>query len=111
MIPEKIMAIEQKVFLRGYQKFEIRPDGELQVTVKRFTTHNQFKFPLWHLNPNFTRIKFIHTGNLLGTVIFGLCSLGTIIGMIMSRDAGTAMALGFPLFLFGIFFGSALRNC
>jgi hypothetical protein len=104
MIPERITLIEQRKFLRGYQKFEIRPDGKLEVTVKHFTTHNQFKFPLWHLNPSLTRIKFMQTGNLLGTIIFGLCSLGTIIGMIVSQDAGVAMALGFPLFLFGLLF-------
>src|SRR2546421_4308535 len=47
MVPEKITTIEQRAFLRGYQKFEIRPDGDMEVIFKRFSTHNQFKFPLW----------------------------------------------------------------
>jgi len=102
MIPERITTIEQRAFLRGYQKYEIRPDGELEVTVKRFSSFNQFRFPLWHLNPSPTRIKFMQVGNLIGTIIFGLGSLGTIIGMIAVRHAGVAMALGFPLFLFGL---------
>jgi|SRR5580765_8560315 len=110
MFPEKITTIEQRAFLRGCQKFEIRPDGQMEVTVKRFSTHNQFKFPLWHLNPSPTRIKFIQTGNLLGTIIFGLCSLGTIVGMIASRDAAVAAALGFPLFLFGLLFWACLSK-
>jgi hypothetical protein len=104
MIPEKITTIEQRAFLRGFQKFEIRPDGDLEVTLKRFSSHNQFRFPLWHLNPSPSRIKFMQVGNLIGTIVFGLGSLGTVIGMIASRDAGVAMALGFPLFLFAILF-------
>ncbi len=58
MIPEKTNVIEQSSFLRGHQKFEIRPDGDMEVIFKRFSTHNQFKFPLWQLNPNPTRLKF-----------------------------------------------------
>jgi hypothetical protein len=104
MIPEKITTIEQRAFLRGYQKFEIRPDGDLEVVVKRFSTHNQFKFPLWHLNPNFTRLKFMQTGSLFGAVIFGLCSIGVIVGMFVSKDWGIVVPLLFPLFLFGVLF-------
>lgn len=104
MIPEKITTIEQRAFLRGYQKFEIRSDGELEITVKRFTTHNQFKFPLWHLNPSPSRIKFMQAGNLAGVIVFGLCELGIIAGMIAVRDSGVAMVLGIPLFMLGLFF-------
>jgi hypothetical protein len=110
MIPEKITTIEQRAFLRGYQKFEIHPNGELEVTVKRFNSHNQFKFPLWHLDPSPARIKRMQPGNLVGTIIFGLCSLGTIIGMIASHDLGIAAALGFPLFLFGMLFFACLSK-
>src|SRR5438105_14614685 len=102
MIPEKITTIEQRAFLRGRQKFEIRPDGDLEVTVKRFATHNHFKFPLWHLDPNPNRIKFLQVGNLVATIVFGLISLAVVIGMIASKDSGTATALGFPLLLFGL---------
>ncbi len=52
MLAEKVNVIEQRAFLRGYQKFEIRPAGEMEVTVKHFFRHNQFKFPLWHLQPS-----------------------------------------------------------
>src|ERR1700720_1200540 len=106
MIPEKITTIEQRAFLRGYQKFEIRPDGDLEVLVKRFPAHNQFKFPLWQLNPSPTRLKFLQVGSLVGAVIFGLCSIGVVIGMIVSRDWGIVGALAFPLFLFGMLFGA-----
>lgn len=104
MIPEKTTTIEQNVFLRGYQKFEIRPDGDMEFTFKRFTAHNQFKFPLWHLNPNPTRLKLAQPGSIIGAVIFGVCSLGVILGMIASRDWGVVAALAFPLFLFGMLF-------
>jgi hypothetical protein len=110
MIPEKKTTIEQRAFLRGYQRSEIRSDGEMEVTVKRFTTHNQFKFPLWHLNPSPARIKLMQPGNLVGTIIFGLCTLGTIVGMIVSRDIGIAATLGFPLFLFGMLFFACLSK-
>jgi len=104
MIPEKLISIEQRAFLRGYQKFKIRPDGELEVTVKGFNSVNQFKFPLWHLNPSPTRIKFSQIGNLIGAIIFGLCCLGTVIGMIAPRDGGLAIALLIPLSMFGLLF-------
>ena len=102
MIPQTITILEQHAFLRGCQKFEIRSDGEMEVTIKRFTAHDQFKFPLWHLDPNPARVKRMQPGNLVGTIIFGLCALGTIVGMIVSHDLGIAAVLGFPLFLFGI---------
>ena len=102
MIPETTTKIEQRVFLRGYQKFEIHPDSELEVTVRQISAHNQFKFPLWQLNPSPTRIKFLQVGSLVGLIIFGLCSIGVIVGMIASRDGGIAAVLGFPLFLFGM---------
>lgn len=104
MLPQTSTTLEQRAFLRGYQKFEIRADGKLEVTVKRVTSHNQFKFPLWHLDPSPARLKRIQPGNLVGAIIFGLCSLGTIVGMIVSRDVGIVAALGFPLFLFGVLF-------
>ena len=104
MIPEHIAKIEQRVFLRGYQKFEIRPDGDMEVVFKRFSSHNQFKFPLWQLNSNPTRLKFSQPGSIVGAVIFGVCSLGVIVGMIASKDWGIVGALAFPLFLFGMLF-------
>jgi hypothetical protein len=104
MIPEKTTTIEQRGFLRGYQKFEIRPDGEMEVTVKRFWAHNQFRFPLWHLNPSPTRIRFMQAGSLVGAIIFGLGMIGVVVGMFVSHDWGLAGALGFPLLLFGVLF-------
>lgn len=102
MIPEKITTLEQRAFLRGYQKFEIRPDGELEITVKRFASHNQFKFPLWHLSPSPARIKFMQPGNLAGAIIFGILCLGIIVWMIAARDSGIAIGLGVPLVMFGV---------
>jgi hypothetical protein len=101
MIPEKITTIEQRAFLRGFQKFEIRSDGDLEVLVKRFPAHNQFKFPLWQLNPSFTRLKFVQVPSLIGLVIFGLASFGMIVGMILSKDRTNVEALGLPLLAFG----------
>ena len=106
MTPEKITTIEQRSLLRGYQKFEIRPDGDMEVVFRRFSAHNQFKFPLWQLNPNTPRLKLRQPGSIVGAVIFGICSLGVIVGMIVSRDWGIVGALAFPLFLFGMLFSA-----
>jgi hypothetical protein len=109
MIPEKITKIEQKKFLCGRQKFEIREDGEMEVTVSRLWMHNQFKFPLWALNPSPTRVKFVQVGSLVGSIIFALCTACVIVGMVVSRDdLGTDLALLFPLFLFGAVFGACI---
>jgi len=104
MIPDTSNSIEQKSFLRGRQKFEIRPDAEIEITFDRLTVHRKFKFPLWHLNPSPERLKFTQTGSLVGAIIFGACSAGVIAGMIGSHDWGLTAALGFPLFLFGCLF-------
>jgi len=104
MIPEMTTTIEQRGFFCGYQKFEIRRDGHMEVICKRFSTHNQFKVPLWQLNPNPTRLKFRQPGSVVGAVIFGICSLGVIAGMMASRDWAIVGVLAFPLFLFGILF-------
>lgn len=112
MIPEKITTLEQRKFLRGRQKFEIRQDGELEVTVKRFSLHNQFKFPLWQLNPSPTRRKFIPPGPIVGAIVFGLVCAGFVVGMFVglftTRDWGLIGALAFPLVLFGIIFGACI---
>jgi ribosomal protein S20 len=106
--------IEQRAFLRGHQKFEIRRDGELEVTVKRFNSHNQFKFPLWHLNPSPTRRKIIPPGPIVGAVIFGLICAGFVVAMLVglftTRDWGLLGALAFPLFLFGIIFVACISK-
>jgi len=104
MIPEKITMIEQRGLFRGYQKFEIHQDEDMEVVFRRFTAHNQFKFPLWQLNPNPTRLKFRQPGSIVGSIIFGICSLGVVVGMIASRDWGIVGALAFPFFLFGMLF-------
>ena len=108
MILENTNTIEQRAFLRGYQRFEIRPDGNMEVVFKRFTTHNQFKFPLWQLDPNPTRLKYTQPGSIVGGVIFGICCLCVIMGMFASKDVTIVAALAFPLFLFGVVFGSCL---
>jgi len=110
MIPERNTVIEQRKFLCGYQKFEIRLDGELEVTFKRFSTHNQFKFPLWQLNPSPSRVKFAQPGAMIGAIIFGICCIGIVGGMIASKDLAIAAALGFPLFFLGGFFWLSIWN-
>lgn len=102
------IAVEQREFLRGYQKLEIRSDGEMEVTFKRFTTHNQFKFPLWQLNPSPTRLKHSQPGSIVGTVIFGVFGVGVIVGMIASKDWSIVAVLAFPLFLFLLLFWSCV---
>ena len=108
MIPDTTNCLEQRAFLRGYQRFNIRPDGEVEVTFKRKSIHREFKFPLWHLNPSPERLRFTQTGSLVGIIIFGLFTVGVIAGMIASRDMGIAAALGIPLLLFVTVFVNCL---
>ena len=110
MIPEKITTIEQRKFLCGYQRFEIREDGEMEVIVRRFWMHNQFKFPLWALNPSPIRVKFVQAGSLVGAIVFALFMAGIIAGMIVSRERETAFALLFPLLFFGGVLGVHLET-
>lgn len=111
MIPEKITSIEQRAFLRGYQKFEIRPDGDLEITFRRYPMHNQFKVPLWHLNPSPTRIKYFQVGTLVGIILLALLNCGIFLGIIASRkDIGTAEALVVPFLCLILFLGVCIWN-
>ena len=114
MIPEKITTLEQRKFLRGCQKFEIRSDGELEITVNRLGFHNHFKFPLWQLNPSPTRRKFIPPGAIVGAVLFGLIFAIFVVGifviLLSKEDHAAAAALLVPLILFGIIFGVSVWN-
>ena len=105
MIPESTNSIEQRAFLKGYQKLSIQADGDLEIIFKRGTTHREMRVPLWHLNPKSERLKFTQSGSLVGAIIFGLCTLGNVAGMIgAGKDASLRYVLIFPLCLFaGLF--------
>jgi hypothetical protein len=107
MIPEKITTIEQRAFLRGYQKLEIRPDGDLEVFFKRFSIQRQFRILLSQLNPKSERHKFQNVGSLVGFIIFSGLSLFTLWGfitcLISPTDKSVAGVLLFPLIFFLVF--------
>jgi ribosomal protein S20 len=109
MIPEKITTIEQRAFLRGYQKLEIRPDGDLEVCFKRFSIQRQFRIPLSQINSKSERHKFQNVGSLVGFIIFGVLSLFTLWGVIScllsEPDRSVAAVLLFPLIFFLVFAG------
>jgi hypothetical protein len=106
MIPTTT-TLEQKVFLKGFQRFEILADGNLDITFKRFSIHRQFKVPLWQIILTPERITTRPTGAIVGSVIFGLLTLGTLIGMVIAQDMGTALALLAP----ATFLGALLTAC
>jgi hypothetical protein len=101
MIPETTTTIEQRSFLKGYQKLVIRPDGDLEVFFKRFTIQKQFRVPLLQINHKSERHKLLNVGSLTGTIIFGALSLFTLWGVIScllsEPDRSVAAVLLFPL--------------
>lgn len=107
MIPENTTTIEQRAFLRGYQKLVIRPDGDLEVFFKRFSIQKQFRVPLLQINHKSERHKFLNVGSLVGTIIFGALSLFTLWGVISclqsEPDRSVAAVLLFPLAFFLVF--------
>jgi hypothetical protein len=102
MIPEKITTIEQQAFLRGYQKLEICQDGNVEITIKRFSSYRQFKIPLLRIVPNSARMKFYPTGTSVSVTIFGLLTLWTLIQVVSAKDWNTANVFFVPLVFFGI---------
>ena len=109
MLPKKdsTTVIEQRAFLRGHQKLEIRPDGDLEVSFKRFSVQRQFRIPLSQINSKSERHKFLNVGSLAGFVIFSVMSLFTLWGVIeclrSETDKGVAGVLMFPLMFFLVF--------
>lgn len=111
MVPEKTTCLEQRGFLRGSQRFEIRPDGDLEVTVRRFHLHNQFKVPLWALDPACTRMKYMQVGSFVGMLIFGLATAGVVVSWLLCarhNDFGLAGVVALPLIFFGGLFAACL---
>jgi hypothetical protein len=109
MIPEKITTIEQRAFLRGHQKLEIRADGDLEVFFKRFSIQRQFRIPLSQINYKSERHKFQNVGSLVGFCIFSVLALFTLWGVIScllsEPDRSVAAVLLFPLIFFLVFAG------
>ena len=110
MTEERITSLEQRVFLRGYQKIELDSAGDIEITFRQFAVHRQFKVPLWQLIPNPERIRVRAIGSIVGLVTFGLITVGLIGGMVFSRDWGLAGALAVPTVLFGVIVVACLWN-
>jgi hypothetical protein len=102
MIPEKITTIEQQAFLRGYQKLEICQDGNVEITIKRFSSHRQFKIPFLRIVPNSARMRFYPVGTSVSVTIFGLLTLWMLIQVAFSKDWNTANLFFIPLIFFAI---------
>jgi hypothetical protein len=99
MIPQETLALEQKVFLKGFQRFEIHASGDLELTFKQFLTHRQFKIPLWQIVPNPERVKHRQIGNVIGIGVFGLFILGLATAACFSEKIGLVIALGIPIMI------------
>lgn len=109
MIPERATTIEQRGFLKGYQKLVIRPDGDLEVFFKRFQIERQFRIQLSRINPKSERHKFLNVGSLVGAIIFSVLSLITLWGgiscLLSPPDRSIAPVLLFPFAFFVVFTG------
>jgi hypothetical protein len=107
MIPETTTAIEQRGFLKGYQKLVIRSDGDLEVFLKRFSAQRQFRIALSQINPKSERHTFQSVGSLVGVIVFCVLSLFTLWGVISCLlsppDRCVAAVLLFPLTFFVVF--------
>jgi hypothetical protein len=100
----ELTKIEQKHRFRGKQRLTIRPDGELEVDFQRIGLHRVFTIPLWQINPRPEQIAVRSGGSLVGSIIFAVFSLVTIIGMFINHEFSMIVVLLFPLFLFvGLF--------
>lgn len=114
MLPQKTTVLEQKVFLRGSQRLEITQDGDLKYVRKQMTSRQEFKIPLWQINPNAERIKRLELPTLIVTIVAGLIALFVISKMFSQRDASTLLSLriitGILLFVAGICFWSYQNN-
>jgi hypothetical protein len=108
MIPEKITTIEQRAFLRGYQKFEICQDGNIEVTTKRFSNYRQFKIPLLRILPSSARMKYYPINNSIVAGIFGLLTLWMLIQVAISENWNAANVFFIPLLFFGLVFALCL---
>ena len=107
MEPGQKLVLEQRAFLKGYQRFEIRANGDLDVLYKRILVQRQFQIPLWRIIAQSERYKSRHVGSMLGAIIFGALALGTLYGIIAAlrstSDRDIAFVLGFPFIFFGVF--------
>ena len=107
MVPRENLILEQKAFMKGRQRLQIRPDGDLEIYFERLSTRRQFRIPLWQIVSKSERHKFLNSGNLVGTIIFGALTLGTLWGVISclrsTTDKDVAIVLAFPLLFFGVF--------
>jgi hypothetical protein len=114
MLPQENLILEQRAFMKGCQRIEIRPDGDLDVSFKRLLARRQYRVPLWQLHSKPERHKFVHVGSLVGTIIFGLGTLAILWGVVSALrsppDRPTAVVLLFPLAFVGALFGICLSR-
>jgi len=114
MLPPENLILEQKAFLKGHQRIEIRSDGDLDVSFKRFSVQRQYRVPLWHLDPKPSRHKIVDVGSLAGMIILGICMLGIAWGIIaclrFPSDKPTAGLLSFILAFVAGFFVTCLQR-
>lgn len=102
MRPPEQAKLQQTSFLKGVQKFEILPDGDLLVSLKRMTTRREFRIPLWMILSKPERLKFQQFGTLVGAIVFWILALPVVIGMFSAPDLPVLFILMFPLLFFSV---------
>ena len=101
---EQAVHFEQRAFPLGKECFTIRPDGELEVEVKRIGLLRKFTIPLWQINPRSDRLRVSAHGLLIGTLVFGIGALASILGMVRTSNENTWGVLIMPVVFCTIFF-------
>ena len=107
MMPQETTRLEQQAFIKGWQKFEIFTDQDLEVSFKRLATQRCFRIPLWQIDPKSERHKYPHYGTWISLAVFSALALVTLYGIIgclrSEPDKFTAGMLAFPLVFFAVF--------
>jgi len=97
------IQFEQGTFPFGKQSFTIRADGELEVEIKRIGLHRKFTIPLWQINPRSDQLSVRAHGALVGTVVFAIGSILSILGIVRAQNENTWAPLIFPALVCTVF--------
>ncbi|MDB6064857.1 MAG: hypothetical protein JWR26_1065 [Pedosphaera sp.] len=81
--------LEQKIFSKGTQSFELREDEDhVRVTTRRGGSLSEYKVPIEVLSPEPNRFKRLDIQMLVGTVIFGCLAVAFIIPAYKTQEWG-----------------------
>lgn len=94
--------ITQKAFLKGSRRFELADDEDaIRCEYRKGRNLYRFKVELAQLNPSGLEDRHFATSMLVGTLIFGLATIGMLTGIVFSKPWSDGRII---FTLFGILF-------